>query len=140
MNKKGSCLCGEVHFEVEGNFESFFLCHCSHCRKDTGSAHAASLFSTSAKLKWTAGEQRVMVFKLPKTRHMKSFCSNCGSALPFIDKEGSYLAVPAGSLDCKIPIEPTAHIFMASKADWDQNLEKALKFETFPQTDKADSN
>jgi hypothetical protein len=33
----GSCLCGAVRFEVEGSFECFFLCHCSFCRKDTGS-------------------------------------------------------------------------------------------------------
>jgi hypothetical protein len=40
----GSCLCGAVSFEVSGAFDSFFLCHCSRCRKDTGSAHAANLF------------------------------------------------------------------------------------------------
>lgn len=52
MNPKhaGSCLCGEVHYEIEGAFERFYLCHCTHCRKDTGSAHAANLFSSSAKL------------------------------------------------------------------------------------------
>ena len=44
MNKHlGSCLCGEVRFEVTGDFERFFLCHCGRCRKDTGSAHAANL-------------------------------------------------------------------------------------------------
>ena len=32
----GSCLCGAVRFEVAGDFERFYLCHCEHCRKDTG--------------------------------------------------------------------------------------------------------
>jgi hypothetical protein len=42
----GSCLCGAVRFEVEGEFQRFYLCHCGHCRKDTGSApHAANLFA-----------------------------------------------------------------------------------------------
>jgi hypothetical protein len=40
----GSCLCGEIRFEIEGEFERFYLCHCEYCRKDTGSAHAANLF------------------------------------------------------------------------------------------------
>ena len=40
----GSCLCGEIRFEIEGEFELFYLCHCEYCRKDTGSAHAANLF------------------------------------------------------------------------------------------------
>ena len=44
----GACLCGAVHFEIEGDFERFFLCHCEYCRKDTGSAHAANLFRPAA--------------------------------------------------------------------------------------------
>ncbi|GAB2886340.1 GFA family protein [Microbulbifer echini] len=139
MNHKGSCLCSEVHFEAEGDFDSFFLCHCNHCRKDTGSAHAASLFSTTAKLHWLRGEQHIKVFKLPGTRHVKSFCAQCGSALPYKDREGGFLAVPAGSLNSPITIKPNAHIFMASKADWDQDLENTPKLDRFPQTDNADT-
>ena len=55
MIYKGSCLCGEVTFEIEGDFDNFYLCHCERCRKDTGSAHAANLFSSTAKLKWLSG-------------------------------------------------------------------------------------
>jgi hypothetical protein len=39
----GSCLCGAIAFEIAGSFESFYLCHCEHCRKDSGSAFAANL-------------------------------------------------------------------------------------------------
>ncbi|MCI3132528.1 GFA family protein [Phenylobacterium aquaticum] len=52
----GSCLCGGIAFEISGPFEAFFLCHCSRCRKDTGSAHAANLFSSTAKLTWLSGQ------------------------------------------------------------------------------------
>ncbi len=134
MSKKstGSCLCGEVNFEVDGEFESFFLCHCEHCRKDTGSAHASTLFSTTAVLKWVSGENNVKQFTLPSTRHKKSFCSTCGSALPNTQMEGKLLAVPAGSLNEKISIKPNAHIFVSSKAEWDNGLEHIAKLETFP--------
>ena len=40
----GTCLCGAVRFEISGSFERFYLCHCSRCRKGSGSAHAANLF------------------------------------------------------------------------------------------------
>ncbi|RPH66319.1 MAG: aldehyde-activating protein, partial [Hyphomicrobiales bacterium] len=46
----GSCLCGDVRFEIAGDFEKFYLCHCSRCRKDTGSAHGANLFASAARL------------------------------------------------------------------------------------------
>ena len=49
MKHTGSCLCGEITFEIDGDFKNFYLCH---CRKDTGPAHAANMFSSTAKLKW----------------------------------------------------------------------------------------
>lgn len=134
MDKKhlGSCLCGQVQFEVEGDFESFFICHCKYCQKDTGSAHAANLFSTTAKLIWVAGQDHVKSFTLPGTRHIKSFCHECGSAAPSQQMNGKLLVVPAGSLDNDPATAPTAHIFCSSKASWYPLLETIKKFEKFP--------
>ncbi|KJY87579.1 aldehyde-activating protein [Vibrio neptunius] len=129
---KGSCLCGEVRFEVDGEFESFFMCHCQYCRKDTGSAHASNLFSSSAVLTWISGENHIKTYSLPSTRHVKSFCSNCGSALPTVQMEGAFIAVPAGSMDTKVSNKPNAHIFVASKAEWDQDLDKVPMIEGLP--------
>jgi hypothetical protein len=128
----GSCLCGGVRFEVTGGFESFFLCHCQHCRKDTGSAHAANLFSSTAALKWLAGEGKVRQFDLPGTRHSRAFCETCGSALPRVQMNGALVVVPAGSLDSDVPVRPNAHIFMASRANWDRELEQVPKVERLP--------
>jgi hypothetical protein len=127
----GSCLCGEVRFEVEGVFEKFFLCHCEYCRKDTGSAHAANLFSKTATLTWLSGEDKTTFFNLPATRHCRRFCSTCGSALPY-STGGKYLIVPAGSLDTDVSIRPDAHIFVASKANWDDGLEEVVRIDHFP--------
>lgn len=130
--KVGSCLCGEICFEIEGDFESFYLCHCGRCRKDTGSAHAANLFSTTATLKWVSGEDKVKIFTLPSTQHTKCFCSICGSALPYRQMEGKLLVVPAGSLDGDLPVTPDAHIFISNRADWDKDLEKIPMTEESP--------
>ena len=119
----GSCLCGAVRFEILGKLESFFLCHCRRCRKDTGSAHAANLFSTSATLDWISGQNLARTFRLPGTRHQKSFCTDCGSALPYVDAGTGLLVVPAGSLDDPIDIRPDAHICSDSRAEWDHDLE-----------------
>lgn len=134
MNSKhlGSCLCERVKYEVEGIFQSFFLCHCRFCQKDTGSAYAANLFSKNSKLSWLSGESFVKTFNLPNTRHIKSFCSECGSAVPSIQSEGELIVVPAGSLDVPIQIKPNAHLFVASKARWEENLEALQAFEGFP--------
>lgn len=123
MIHHGGCLCGAVRFEIHGTFEHFFLCHCSYCRKDTGSAHAANLFSTQASITWLAGEDRVTHYQLPGTRHAKSFCATCGSALPRRHAGTSSCVVPAGSLESPVTLRPDAHIFVASRADWDHALE-----------------
>jgi len=132
MRHKGSCLCGQVAFEVEGDFESFYLCHCEHCRKDTGSAHAANLFSSSAKLKWLSGEEMVKTHNYKSSGHIKSFCIECGSALPNMQMDGALLVVPAGSLDVDVAIKPSGHIFSANRANWDNELEDIPKFDKLP--------
>jgi hypothetical protein len=128
----GSCLCGEVRFEIEGEFECFYLCHCEYCRKDTGSAYAANLFSSTAALKWVSGENKVRQFNLPATRHSKCFCNTCGSALPMMQMSDQLLVVPAGSLNSEVLIRPNAHIFVSSKACWDDALEKVPTVDRFP--------
>jgi hypothetical protein len=118
----GSCLCGAVRFEVEGDFQRFYLCHCGHCRKDTGSAHAANLLASGATLRWVTGKDQVTCFTFPFTRHSKCFCSTCGSPLPSVELEGGWLVVPAGSLNSDITLEPDAHIFGSHRANWDNGL------------------
>lgn len=128
----GSCLCNEVTFEVNGPFESFYLCHCRRCQKDTGSAHAANLFSQSATVTWSKGESHVRHFILPNTLHKKAFCKICGSALPNIQMDGRLLVVPAGSLDSPVSIKPDAHIFSGSRGNWDHSLEQVKVFKELP--------
>jgi hypothetical protein len=127
----GSCLCGTVSFEVKGDFDSFYLCHCQYCQKDTGSAHAANLFSQSAKLVWHSGAYAVSSFTLSGTRHHKSFCKLCGSALPNTQIQG-LLVVPAGCLDTEVSMAPTAHIFTSNKAGWGGQLGEVPTFAEQP--------
>ena len=132
MRYEGSCLCGQVKFIVEGDFEQFYLCHCERCRKDTGSAHAANLFSSTARLVWLTGEDLVRTYNFRGEGHIKSFCTHCGSALPNLQMEGMLLVVPAGSLDSDVPIRPQGHIFTARKANWDEHLESIKAFDGLP--------
>ena len=133
MRYNGSCLCGKVTFEIIGEFDNFYLCHCERCRKDTGSAHAANLFSKKATLNWITGQSLVITYEHNNEGHVKSFCSVCGSALPTVTPSGKLLAVPAGSLDSDIFIEPDGHIYISHKANWDSGLEKIKKYDELPE-------
>ncbi len=133
MEYFGSCLCKGIKFKISGDFERFYLCHCSYCRKDTGSAHAANLFSTTAILEWEKRETEIKVYQMPESNHAKAFCATCGSALPNLQMEGKLLVVPAGCLDSELDKRPDSHIFISSKAGWDEDLEDICKFERFPE-------
>ncbi|MEP3329176.1 GFA family protein [Sedimentitalea sp.] len=128
----GQCLCGAVKFRISGEFESFFLCHCSRCRKDSGSAHSSNLFSSTAKLTWLSGEESINTFRLSGSLHAKSFCAACGSALPFSQPEIGFLVVPAGSLDSRIDMRPNAHICCSSRANWDKDLTSIERIDGLP--------
>ena len=76
----GSCLCGIVRYRITGPILSFQYCHCSRCRKFTGSAHAANLFTRPDHLEWLAGEGSLGSYELDaEPRFLTAFCKNCGS-------------------------------------------------------------
>jgi hypothetical protein len=90
------------------------------------------LFSSTAAIAWLSGHDNVKTYRVPGTRHEKSFCTECGSALPRVQREDASLVVPAGSLDSAIDIRPNAHICFASRAPWDARLEDIPKIGGLP--------
>jgi hypothetical protein len=102
-----------------------FVLACKSCAPHTERTQTAAL-------KWLSGEDQVRVFNLPSTRHRNSFCSTCGSALPDLQMNGALLKVPTGSLDTEVRVRPDAHIFCASKASWDEALDKVSKAAKLP--------
>ena len=116
---KGSCLCGAVKYEVTGEPKRFFHCHCSRCRKATGTGHASNLFVQPGALRWFKGEEQIRSFKVPEAkRFANNFCGTCGSRLPRQAKDSDAVIIPCGSLDDEPPIKPQARIFSASRASW----------------------
>ena len=128
----GSCLCGAVKFELEGIFKKFFLCHCSRCRKVSGSAHCANLFAPGAKLTWLIGKDHLSFYHHENTNFARNFCSICSTTLPVDAKSRGLVVVPAGCLDSDVDITPQAHIFTSSKGNWDAILNDVTTFKAMP--------
>ena len=116
---KGSCLCGAVKYEVAGEAKRFYHCHCSRCRKATGTGHASNLFLQPATLRWLVGQGHIRAFKVSEAkRFMNQFCEICGGRLPRQPQDTDTVVLPAGSLDDEPPIRPQARIFAGSRAGW----------------------
>jgi len=128
----GECLCVEVKFSVEDSFKAFYQCHCKQCQQLTGTAFASNLFTEPTNLTWLQGEHRVTVFEHQERGFSKSFCENCGSALPFVNKTKTSLVVPAGALNEMPSIELDANIFTKEQACWLEQSSTADRFSGFP--------
>jgi hypothetical protein len=116
---QGSCLCGAVQYEATGTPTRFYHCHCSRCRKSSGTGHATNLFLEEARLVFVKGEDAVLRYKIPEAeRFTRQFCSKCGSAVARFVPEKNAIVIPAGSLDNDPPIMPQARIFWDSRASW----------------------
>lgn len=109
-------------------------CHCSRCRKRTGSAHAANLFVGSDQLRWLAGEDRVTRYDLPDAKYWScAFCATCGASVPWLSRTGKAFIVPAGGLDADPGERPTRNIYFASRAPWYEHASTLTTHEAFPE-------
>ena len=116
---KGSCICGSVSYEITGEPSAFFHCHCSRCRKSSGTGHASNILLKPEAATWTAGEELLANFKVPDAARFRTvFCTRCGCPMPRVAPDLSIAVIPAGSLDNEPSIQPMARIMWDSRTDW----------------------
>ncbi|SAL41566.1 glutathione-dependent formaldehyde-activating protein [Caballeronia sordidicola] len=113
----GKCLCGAVRYAVKDEFAYALNCHCSNCRRATGSAFKPFAGIERHKLRLTHGEDALLIHGDPHAAH-DVHCKRCGSLMYSIVREGAYAHVTMGTLVDSPAIRPTAHIFVGSKAPW----------------------
>jgi hypothetical protein len=129
----GSCLCGAVRYRVRGPFMRFVHCHCSRCRKATGSGHATNLIVDPGHLEWISGQDQTTRFDLPSAKSFATtVCRACGSPVPRLSRDRQRAIIPAGSLDDDPGIQPTARIFWDSRAAWSCSGDDLSRFPESP--------
>jgi len=114
----GGCGCGAVRFEVSEPFVSASYCHCTRCRRRSGTAASANGRAAPNSFRIVAGEEHVRTWA-PERGAGKSFCGLCGSAL-FSSKPGdpATIGVRLGALDGDPGIRPQWHQYVAYAASW----------------------
>ena len=128
---QGQCLCGAVRFELGGELPNLYQCHCSLCRKVTGSSANAAFRVAREQLTWTAGQQSVSEYRTD-SGFKSHFCSRCGSPLPNLTAQDTAWWVPVGLLEDSAELQVGAHLFVGSRASWDVLPESGLHFDAMP--------
>jgi len=127
---RGSCLCRGVAWEIKGPLELMTHCHCSMCRKAHGSAYATYVAGPAGGFRWVVGEELVKRYE-SSPGALRPFCSRCGSVVPGEPHDGRVF-MPAGNLDDDPGARPMAHIFVDSKAPWNEITDNVPSFEGYP--------
>jgi hypothetical protein len=113
----GTCYCGAVQYEVEDQFAYALNCHCSNCRRTTGSAFKPFAGIERHKFRVVTGEDARLIYGDEAATH-DAHCERCGSLLYSVVREGQWVYVAMGTLLDDPSIRPTAHMFVGSKAPW----------------------
>ncbi len=114
---KGSCLCGKVQYQYDGDISEIAMCHCSQCRKAQGGAFATNSPVDTNKLTFI-GEEYIKEFQTNEVK-VRAFCLNCGSPLysarsDMPDKR----RLRMGTIETSFSCENKYHIYSDSKAPW----------------------
>jgi hypothetical protein len=125
---RGSCLCGNVRFEYGRAVTQVGMCHCSLCRKVSGCASNAVIVVPETDFRWLAGEDLGQRYTKP-SGWQTLFCRTCGSPLPQKLRGAAAYWVPAGLLDDDPGVRIGGHIFVGSRAPWDEISGSAPRFE-----------
>jgi hypothetical protein len=112
----GKCFCGAVEYSVPDAFLYAMNCHCSNCRRTTGSAFKPFAGIERAKLALTTGADSLLLYGTPDAND--THCGRCGSLLFSVVRDGAWVHVALGTLVDAPTIRPSRHIFVGSKAPW----------------------
>ncbi len=130
----GSCLCGGIRFEITGKLGPMGACHCSMCRKATGSAFSVNALVRPGYFRLLCGRELIARYE-SSPGHVRCFCRRCGSTLgePDLEAEDASFTIAAGLLDGDVGRSLYGHEYVDSKAPWYEIADDLRRFpEAFP--------
>ena len=115
---EGSCLCGGVRYQYDGEIEEISICHCAQCRKAQGSAFAANSPIASARFRLIAGAELLKEYRATPGK-ARVFCANCGSPIYSAkDDLPETKRLRLGTVETPFACSNIYHIFVGAKASW----------------------
>ena len=111
---RGSCMCGALHYRVNGPLRPIIACHCIQCRKSSGHYVAATACPTENlhidgdTLQWYASSSEAE----------RGFCRRCGSNLFWRQVGANSTSIWAGSIDGPSGLHIAQQMFASSKGDY----------------------
>lgn len=127
---KGSCLCGQIVYEVDRLDGPIGHCHCKTCRKSHAAAFATTARVNREHFRWLRGQEHLGAFESTPGK-LRRFCTKCGSHLmaEWLDKP--QVIVRVATLDDDPGVKPQAHIWTSHDVPW-LGWDDIARFEEWP--------
>ncbi len=125
----GSCLCGQVKYEIFGKLGDIMHCHCTSCRKAHGSAFSSVAAVQIKSFKILSGKSLLKSHESSPNKR-RYFCSNCGSHIYAYKEQQEHYILRLGTLNDDPDVRPVNHIWVSLKAPW-YDIEKDCKLKQF---------
>ncbi len=114
----GGCLCGAVRYEARASL-AVVACHCTHCRRQSGSAFSVNVVLPQSELRLTGSLQVYHDKGESGAAVERNFCPTCGSPIfSAIGAAPGIVALKAGTLDDPDQVSPTVQVYCDSAVAW----------------------
>ena len=128
QERKGSCLCGAVHYRITGPARAILACHCTQCRKQTGH-HFAATAAKVADVNIEGADHVTWYAASDEAR--RGFCHICGSTLFWQRNDSDHISIGAGTLDGETGLKLERHVFADDKGDYYEITDGKPQHESF---------
>lgn len=128
---KGHCSCGAIAIEVEDAFRYAAYCHCSRCRRRSGSAFNAFGGIEAHKLHISVGAEWLVRLQESEEGY-HAHCRKCCSPLFALIRRQQFAHVQLGVLTDAPTRRPDHHIQVGSKAAWYEIGDGLPQYDEFP--------
>ncbi len=116
MKITGGCYCHEIRYEVDGDLEAAFQCHCRECQYITGGNANIVMVFAQDNFKYIKGKPSKFSRSDIKTPVNRYFCQNCGTAIGTISpSRPDSMIIKVGTLDDPSIFNPGAAIFTCDR-------------------------
>jgi hypothetical protein len=125
----GRCLCGGFRYTINRSPRRMYYCHCSKCRRSTGSSFSTAAIVNRSDFSVIAGQRLDTSFESAEgvQRH---FCCRCGSPLySTSERSPETLWISCGTLDDDPLVRPSFHRNVGDRAPWVEITDDLEKFE-----------
>ena len=138
--QKGSCLCKAITYELRGAPVSRNVCHCSNCKKQTGTAFFSTGSYKQEQLNILSGQSSIKTYQDKDKATdaaggslVRQFCSECGSTLFVVIPAIGYVAVCMGTMDgLEEGWKPDQEFFTKDRLPWVKSVEGAMEHDMMP--------